>query len=84
MGLLKRKIAKAWASAHVKNTAKWKENPIESQEKWLKYLINKAKNTQFGKDYSFSEIKTGFPCTILVLLYKYSTSTVFSIVHHSP
>jgi hypothetical protein len=31
---------------------------IDDQEKIFHYLINKAKNTDFGKDHSFSEIKS--------------------------
>ena len=32
------------------------ENPLESQNNTLISLLNKAKNTSYGKKYSFSEI----------------------------
>ncbi|MCL2411984.1 MAG: GH3 auxin-responsive promoter family protein, partial [Treponema sp.] len=47
-----------WAFLHIKKSVNWKENPVESQKKWLAYLIKKAKKTRFGKDYRFSEIKS--------------------------
>ncbi|MBN09394.1 MAG: hypothetical protein CMC79_03355 [Flavobacteriaceae bacterium] len=38
------------------NNSKWINNPIKFQDKILKKLIKKAKNTKFGKDHSFNTI----------------------------
>ncbi|HMG16753.1 MAG TPA: GH3 auxin-responsive promoter family protein, partial [Saprospiraceae bacterium] len=37
---------------------KWSANAIQTQDQILKSLVLKAQNTQFGKDHSFSGIKT--------------------------
>ena len=42
---------------HIK-TIKWSSNPVETQQKVFNDLILQAKNTQFGKDHDFSQIKT--------------------------
>jgi len=47
-------IAK-WTAGHIK---KWSERAVEDQDRILKKLVGKAKNTQFGKDHSFSDINT--------------------------
>ena len=39
-------------------TQKWVENPIETQQKVFQNLLASAKETQFGKDHNFAEIKT--------------------------
>ena len=38
-------------------TRKWSKNPVETQNKVLKNLINSSLATQFGKDHHFQEIK---------------------------
>ncbi len=42
---------------HNKNQ-KWINNPVETQQKIFLDLIEQAKNTQFGKDHHFEEIKS--------------------------
>lgn len=42
---------------HIKDS-KWKNNPIESQEKLFSELIKKGVNTKFGRDHKFDQIKT--------------------------
>ncbi len=37
---------------------RWKKNPIKYQERILSELINRAKNTAFGKKHCFSKIKS--------------------------
>ncbi len=37
---------------------RWKNNAVKTQEKMMFFLVNKAKKTVFGKDHSFSKIKT--------------------------
>lgn len=55
---LKQRIAKRWAKRTVKATKKWAQKPIKTQEKVLMQLVNKAKNTVFGRDHDFANIKS--------------------------
>lgn len=41
-----------------KKTQAWANNPVETQRKVFQELILQAKDTVFGKDHNFSEIKT--------------------------
>ena len=50
--------AKIFAKKIHKKTLKWASNPIETQQKVFQDLIRQARNTQFGKDHNFAEIKT--------------------------
>jgi len=49
--------AKILAKKTVSHIKKWSATPIETQQKVFKKLLAKAKNTSFGKDHHFSEIK---------------------------
>ncbi len=40
------------------NTYYWASRPIKTQQKVVKNLIRQAKNTQFGKNHHFNQIKT--------------------------
>lgn len=51
-------FAKKFAEKIFKKTQKWANNPIETQEKIFKSLIQQAAITQFGKDHDFSNIKS--------------------------
>lgn len=53
---LKSFLASLWASHIRKKIDKWAQNPITTQEKVFKTLIQQAKNTAFGKDHRFAEI----------------------------
>jgi hypothetical protein len=55
---LKSFISLYYARLVASNIKKWSNNPIETQEKVLQDLIQSAKNTAFGKDHHFSEIKS--------------------------
>ncbi len=50
--------AKIFAKRIAKETSKWVNNPIETQEKLFTELIQNAKNTAFGKDHKFADIKS--------------------------
>ncbi|MET3025473.1 GH3 auxin-responsive promoter family protein [Flavobacterium sp. UW10123] len=50
--------AKIFARKIYKQTLRWTENPVETQHKVFKSLIENAENTEFGKDHHFSQIKT--------------------------
>ena len=53
---LKSFLATLWASHILKKIDQWAQNPITTQEKVFKTLIQQAKNTAFGKDHRFAEI----------------------------
>ncbi|WP_109098902.1 GH3 auxin-responsive promoter family protein [Aquimarina sp. AU58] len=50
--------AKVFAKRIRKKINKWASNPIKTQEQVFANLIEKAKNTAFGKDHNFQDIKT--------------------------
>ncbi|MEK6451673.1 MULTISPECIES: GH3 auxin-responsive promoter family protein [unclassified Myroides] len=54
---LKSFAAKLFASIIHKKTQKWASNPIETQQRVFESLIAQAKDTAFGKDHNFSQIK---------------------------
>jgi len=53
---LKQIGAKIYAKISAYKTASWANKPIQTQEKVFNKLINKAKNTKFGKDHHFENI----------------------------
>ena len=54
---IKSLLSLPFANYIVLKNRKWKNNAVNTQKKVLKNLIKSAKNTEFGKDHSFSEIK---------------------------
>ena len=54
---IKQLFAKKWAKRVVNSTNKWAQNPIATQEKVLKMLLQKAKKTAFGQDHGFAQIE---------------------------
>ncbi|WBL22391.1 GH3 auxin-responsive promoter family protein [Zunongwangia sp. HRR-M8] len=55
---LKSFAAKIFAKTVKKKIDVWSSNPIETQQKIFQELISKSKNTEFGKDHHFENIKT--------------------------
>lgn len=55
---IKQHIARRWARRAVKNTKKWAQSPIKTQQNVLKALVQKAKNTAFGRDHDFANISS--------------------------
>ncbi len=55
---IKSLAAKIFAKRISKKTKKWVKSPIETQEEVFQTLIAKAKNTEFGRDHNFSNIKS--------------------------
>ncbi len=53
---LKSWISKILAKKAAKRVNLWASNAISRQNEVMRYLINKATNTEFGKDHSFSSI----------------------------
>src|SRR5690606_14313010 len=58
MPSIKSVFAKLFAARVSTKIQKWANNPIETQQKVFKDLIKQAKNTQFGKDHEFNNIKS--------------------------
>ena len=54
---LKSFIGKFVARYDVAQTKRWSNNPIKTQKKVLQSLLDKAKNTDFGKDHGFLDIQ---------------------------
>ena len=54
---LRKVIAKQLARRARKRINNWASNPIETQQRVFKQLIQKAKHTAFGKDHGFDKIK---------------------------
>lgn len=50
--------AKVYAGIVSKKIQQWVEHPVETQEEVFHDLIDQAKNTAFGKDHHFDQIKT--------------------------
>lgn len=55
---LKAILAKPYAASLVKKMRKKHENPIDSQQETFRLLLEKAKNTAFGKDHDFGNIQS--------------------------
>ncbi|MBF0595994.1 GH3 auxin-responsive promoter family protein [Faecalibacter rhinopitheci] len=51
-------LAQIFAKYIVQKDKKWINNPVSTQEKILLDLIDRAKNTTFGKDHHFDQIKS--------------------------
>ena len=49
--------AKIFAKRIVYKIEKWSKKPVETQQKVFKNLISEAKETAFGKDHDFKNIK---------------------------
>lgn len=49
-------ISKPYCNWIARDTAKWTSNAVKDQEKIMKRLVKKARNTQFGKDHRFNDI----------------------------
>ncbi len=55
---IKSNLAKIFARINSTKEKKWIHQPHETQTKIFNKLISSAKNTQFGKDHDFDQIKT--------------------------
>ncbi|HEU4495786.1 MAG TPA: GH3 auxin-responsive promoter family protein [Flavobacterium sp.] len=56
--LIKAIIAKKFARRIYCKTQKWAYSPLETQEKVFKSLISEAKDTQFGRDHNFAQVRS--------------------------
>ena len=55
---LKSFAAKIFAKNVAKKTSKWVDNPIETQNRVFKEILQRAADTKFGQDHGFSEIQS--------------------------
>ncbi len=55
---IKAQFAKIFAKKVVRETQKWANNPVATQQKVFLNLIRQAKKTQFGQDHFFEKITT--------------------------
>jgi hypothetical protein len=55
---LKSIAAKIFAKRIARKTQTWAKNPVATQQRVFESLIQKAKDTDFGKDHDFKDIKT--------------------------
>lgn len=69
---LKPFAAKKLAKTVRKRMDRWAKNPVKTQEKVLRDLISKAKNTDFGKDHGFATIRSasGFSKNVPIRNYE--------------
>ncbi len=58
MASIKEIGARIWAQIAERETQKWASKPLETQEKTFQALIERAKDTAFGRDHDFASIKT--------------------------
>ena len=49
-------MAKAYAKYVAHKTKQWANNPVETQKRVFLDLLDKAKNTEFGRDHNFKDI----------------------------
>ena len=56
--MIKPLAAKVFAKIIHKKNQKWINNPLGHQKKTFEFLINKAADTDFGRDHQFHKIKT--------------------------
>ena len=68
---LKSIAAKIFAGSIVRKNQKWINNPVETQNKVLKELIDTAIETKFGKDHDFENIKNHENFTLKVPVRDY-------------
>ena len=54
---MKQFAAKLFARYIVNKNRRWKENPIAAQKQTFQFLIEKARNTRFGQDHDFEQIR---------------------------
>lgn len=75
--------AKIFAAVIHSKTKQWASNPVATQQKVLKQLLDQAKNTQFGIDHKFNAITNhaDFTANVPVRDYEGLKSYVDRVVH---
>ncbi|MXN92566.1 hypothetical protein GR160_15160 [Flavobacterium sp. Sd200] len=75
--------AKIFASLVHAKTQRWATNPVDTQQKVFKQLLEQAKNTEFGKDHGFESIQSysDFAAKVPVRDYEGLKPYVDRVVH---
>lgn len=83
---LKSFAAKLFARRVKSQINKWSSNPFQTQQNVFKELIEKAKDTQFGKDHNFSKISSyeEFKSNVPIVDYEGLRSYVDQVVAGKP
>ena len=50
-------VFKQYLSLRMKRIERYMQHPEEAQERWLRTLLDTARDTEFGREYNFAEIK---------------------------
>ena len=53
---IKAALSRPYAAFLVRTRSHWTSNAVKTQAKWMAYMVQKAKETRFGKDHDFSKI----------------------------
>lgn len=54
---VKASLSLLYARQQIKRRKKWSSEALNTQVKWMHYLLEKGKNTEFGKDHGLKEIQ---------------------------
>ncbi len=73
-------------SRNYKQIEQFKAEPFGKQKEWLTYLVDHCKETEYGKKYSFSQIKTrsDFKKALPIIQYEDITSYIDSMMQGKP
>ena len=50
-------VLKKYLALRMKRIERYMQHPEEAQERWLRTLLETAKNTEFGQKYNFADLK---------------------------
>lgn len=70
-------LAKPLAAFIVKRRRRWEEKPVETQEFWLRKLLEAGRKTAFGRDHRLSEVRTHAEFRQAVPLRDYEDLTAY-------
>ena len=71
MGFILKWLGQLQRWPHARKFEKWKQEPMEAQEKLLLEIVNKNKDTEYGKKHSFEKIESikDYQCLVPVVTY---------------
>lgn len=58
MKWLVNELVKPYLKLRMRRIENYMQEPEEAQDRWLRTLVETARNTEFGKQYGFSDIRT--------------------------
>jgi hypothetical protein len=79
-------LAKPFAAYIARQTTEWSLKPVHYQQKVFEYLIREGKQTAFGKDHGFADIKThkDFISQVPIRDYEQLKPYVEKVLHGEP